>query len=262
MLPRYGNTHTESSSTGLQTTRLREDAGRITRAAAGGTEDYLVIFCGSGATAAVNKLVGILELRRLEMPPEGERPAVSDPYEHHSNELPWHEPVAAVVVIGQDSDGHIDLERPEAALRRYADRPLRIGSFSAASNVTGILTDTNRVARLLHAHGALPFWDYAAAAPYVPIRFSESAPGTNDHKDALVLSRTGSSAARRPPASSSCGANRSGNRAPTTPGGGTVSLVGPLGHRCRTTRSPVRRAAPRPCVTSAPCTSTPTSPPP
>src|SRR6266508_3446761 len=63
VLPRYANTHTESSGTGLQTTRLREDARRLIRDAVGGTDDHVVIFCGSGATAAVNKLVGILELR-------------------------------------------------------------------------------------------------------------------------------------------------------------------------------------------------------
>ena len=86
VLPRYANTHTESSGTGLATTRLREEARRIIRDAVGGTGDDLVIFCGSGATAAVNKLIGILELRipagldqryRLaEAIPEAERPVV------------------------------------------------------------------------------------------------------------------------------------------------------------------------------------------
>src|SRR6516225_9261579 len=63
VLPRYANTHTESSGTGLQTTRLREDARAIVRDAVGGDEQTVVIFTGSGATAAVNKLIGILELR-------------------------------------------------------------------------------------------------------------------------------------------------------------------------------------------------------
>ncbi|SEE07557.1 aminotransferase class V-fold PLP-dependent enzyme [Streptomyces sp. PAN_FS17] len=100
VLPRYGNTHTESSATGLQTTRLREDARRIIRDAVGGTEDDLVIFCGPGATAAVNELVGILELRHPRNPPEAERPVVFvGPYEHHSNELPWRESIGDVVVI-------------------------------------------------------------------------------------------------------------------------------------------------------------------
>ena len=188
VLPRYANTHTESSGTGLATTRLREDARRIIRDAVGGTADDLVIFCGSGATAAVNKLIGILELRipagldeRYGLAgriPEAERPVVFvGPYEHHSNELPWRESIADVVVIGEDADGHIDLADLGRQLDRYARRPLLIGSFSAASNVTGILTDTGAVAALLHAHGALSFWDYAAAGPYLPIRVAASAPG-------------------------------------------------------------------------------------
>jgi hypothetical protein len=109
------------------------------------------------------------------------------PYEHHSNELPWRETIADVVVIAEDADGHIDLADLDHQLTRFAGRPLRIGSFSAASNVTGILTDTGAVARLLHARGALSFWDYAAG-PYVPIRVAASAPGAGDHKDAVFLS--------------------------------------------------------------------------
>jgi len=91
------------------------------------------------------------------------------PFEHHSNELPWRESVADVVVIPQDVDGHIDAAQLERELLRYADRPLRIGSFSAASNVTGIVSDTHAISALLHCHGALSFWDFAAAAPYVDI---------------------------------------------------------------------------------------------
>ncbi|MFF4507388.1 aminotransferase class V-fold PLP-dependent enzyme [Streptomyces sp. NPDC001401] len=232
VLPRYGNTHTESSSTGLQTTRLREDARRMIRDAVGGAEDDLVIFCGSGATSAVNKLLAILELRRPEKPPEAERPVVFvGPYEHHSNELPWRESIADVVVIDEDRDGHIDLDRPEAGLRRYADRPLRIGSFSAASNVTGILTDADRIARLPHAHGALSFWDYATAAPYIPIRVAESEPGTGDHKDAVFLSPQKFGGGPQTPGVLVVRRELVRNQVPTTPGGGTVTFVDPLGHR-------------------------------
>ncbi|WP_329311107.1 aminotransferase class V-fold PLP-dependent enzyme [Streptomyces sp. NBC_01262] len=248
VLPRYANTHTESSSTGLQTTRLREDARRIIRDAVGGTHDDLVIFCGSGATAAVNKLVAILELRRpatappppaigvsparTELRAQGRRPVVFvGPYEHHSNELPWRESIADVVVIDEDADGHVDLAQLEAQLLQYADRPLRIGSFSAASNVTGILTDTDRIARLLHAYGALSFWDYAAAAPYIPIRFAESAPCANDHKDAIFVSPHKFVGGPQTPGVLVVRRELVRNRVPTAPGGGTVSFVGPLGHR-------------------------------
>src|SRR5207344_3468495 len=63
VLPRYANTHTEASGTGLQTTRLREDARRIIHEAVGGDDDTVVIFAGSGSTAAIDKLVGILGIR-------------------------------------------------------------------------------------------------------------------------------------------------------------------------------------------------------
>lgn len=242
VLPRYANTHTESSGTGLQTGRLREDARRIIRVAVGGTADDLVIFCGSGATAAVNKLIGILELRipaglgeryRLSARiPEAERPVVFvGPYEHHSNELPWRESIADVVVIGEDADGHIDLADLEDRLDRYAQRPLLIGSFSAASNVTGILTDTRAVAGLLHSHGALSFWDYAAAGPYVDIRVSASAPGADDHKDAVFLSPHKFPGGPQTPGVLIVRRELVRNLVPTSPGGGTVAFVDPVGHR-------------------------------
>jgi selenocysteine lyase/cysteine desulfurase len=242
VLPRYANTHTDSSGTGLQTGRLREDARRIIRDAVGGTDDDLVIFCGSGATAAVNKLIGILELRipagldgRYDLSakiPEPERPVVFvGPYEHHSNELPWRESIADVVVIGEDADGHIDLADLKHQLDCHADRPLRIGSFSAASNVTGILTDTSAVAALLHSRGALSFWDYAAAGPYVDIRVSASGPGAGDHKDAVFLSPHKFPGGPQTPGVLVVRRELVRNAVPTAPGGGTVAFVDPVGHR-------------------------------
>ena len=242
VLPRYANTHTESSGTGLATGRLREEARQIIHDAIGGTDEHLVIFCGSGATAAVSKLIGILELRLPDGParryrlldqiPPLERPVVFvGPYEHHSNELPWRETIADVVVIGADADGHIDLADLAAQLDRYAARPLRIGSFSAASNVTGILSDADAIAALLHARGALSFWDYAAAGPYVPIRARESAPGAGDHKDAIFLSPHKFIGGPQTPGVLVVRRDLVRNRVPTVPGGGTVAFVDPIGHR-------------------------------
>ena len=242
VLPTYANTHTESSGTGLATGRLREDARRIIREAVGGTDDDLVIFCGSGATAAVNKLISMLEIRLPEgldrrfglsalIPPD-ERPVVFvGPYEHHSNELSWRESIAEVIEIGADADGHIDLADLAEQLGKHAERPLRIGSFSAASNVTGILSDTEAIAALLHAHGALSFWDYAAAAPYVPIRVRESAPGAGDHKDAVFMSPHKFVGGPQSPGVLVVRKELVRNRVPTMPGGGTVAFVGPAGHR-------------------------------
>jgi selenocysteine lyase/cysteine desulfurase len=177
--PYYANSHTVISSTGTLMTELREQARGIVRRSVGASPDDVVLFTGSGATAAVNKLVGVLGLTRpspefsgfdVAHLPAGARPIVLvGPYEHHSNELPWVESLAEVVEVGETARGEIDLEDLERKLEAARGRPLVIGSFSAASNVTGVLSDVHAVARVLHRHGALAFFDYAACAPYVPI---------------------------------------------------------------------------------------------
>jgi selenocysteine lyase/cysteine desulfurase len=227
VLPRYANTHTESSGTGRHTTRLREQARQLIHRAVGATDQELVIFTGSGATGAVAKLVGLLELGAAA----GPRPVVLvGPFEHHSNLLPWRESAAEVVAVGEDGDGHIDLAELEAQLVRHAGRPL-IGSFSAASNVTGILSDTDRIAALLHRHGALSFWDYSAAAPYLPIRVRESRPGAGDHKDAVFFSPHKFIGGPQTPGVLVVRRELVGNPVPTVPGGGTIAFVDPVGHR-------------------------------
>ena len=243
VLPRYANTHTESSGTGLQTTRLREDARAIVHEAVGGDGDTCVIFCGSGATGAVDKLVGILGLRipsalddRYGLSghiPHAERPVVFvGPFEHHSNELPWRESIADVVVIPEDADGHVDLAALEAELDRHAERPLKIGSFSAASNVTGILSNTCAIADLLHRHGALSFWDFAAAAPYVRIEMSPvCAEHPLSYKDAVFLSPHKLVGGPGTPGVLAVRRELLANRVPDVVGGGTVAYVGPSEHR-------------------------------
>lgn len=245
VLPRYANTHTESSGTGLQTTRLREDARRIIRDAVAGqgpAEDIVVIFCGSGSTAAIDKLIGILNLRipadlddRYGLSghiPRDERPVVFiGPFEHHSNELPWRESICDVVTIPEDRDGHIDMAVLEERLVEFAARPLRIGSFSAASNVTGIVSDTHRIADLLHRHGALSFWDFAAAAPYVDIEMNRDCDEHPQcHKDAVFLSPHKFIGGPGTPGVLAVRRELLTNRVPVVPGGGTVAYVNPLEH--------------------------------
>jgi selenocysteine lyase/cysteine desulfurase len=243
VLPRYANTHTESSGTGLQTTRLREDARRVIHDAVGGDEETCVIFCGSGSTGAVDRLIGILGIRipsQLEdrynlteaIPPD-ERPVVFvGPFEHHSNELPWRESIADVVEIREDGDGHVDLALLEAELERHAERPLKIGSFSAASNVTGIFSNTCAIADLLHRHGALSFWDFAAAAPYVEV---EMYPRCSQHalayKDAVFLSPHKLVGGPGTPGVLVVRRELLTNRVPDVVGGGTVAYVNPTEHR-------------------------------
>ncbi|HYN74573.1 MAG TPA: aminotransferase class V-fold PLP-dependent enzyme [Candidatus Limnocylindria bacterium] len=242
VLPRYANTHTESSGTGRQTTRLREDARRIVHRAVNAGDDAVVIFTGSGSTGAIDKLIGVLNLRipadlddrygLSERIPVDQRPVVFiGPFEHHSNELPWRESIADVVVIPEDLDGHIDATRLEDELSRFADRPLKIGSFSAASNVTGIVTDTDHISSLLHAHGALAFWDFAAAAPYVDIDMNpQGSRHPAAHKDAVVLSPHKFIGGPGTPGVLVARRSLLTNRVPDVVGGGTVAYVNPNEH--------------------------------
>lgn len=244
VLPLYANTHTETSSTGLQTTRFREDARRLIRNAVGGSDQDVVIFCGSGATGAINKLVDILNLRLprdldlrhglAALIPADQRPVVFiGPYEHHSNELPWRETIADVVTIAEDPDGRIDQAQLARELELYAARPLKIGSFSAASNVTGIVSDTAGISTLLHANGALALWDFAAAAPYVQIEMNLRGDGEAGHlayKDAVFISPHKFVGGPGTPGVLVVKRRLLTNTVPTVPGGGTVSYVGPVGH--------------------------------
>ena len=236
VLPFYANTHTESSGTGLRTTRLREQARQLIGGAVGAGDEHAVIFTGSGSTGAIDKLMRVLGLHipseldgRLGLAtalPSRRRPVVFiGPYEHHSNELPWRESVADVVRIGEDAAGRIDTAALRRELMRHAGRPLRIGSFSAASNVTGVVSDTDAISELLHSHGALACWDYAAAGPHVEIAMRARPGRPLSYKDAVFLSPHKFVGGPGTPGLLVVRRELVGNRVPTVPGGGTISYV-------------------------------------
>ena len=137
------------------------------------------------------------------------------------------------MTISEDADGRIDLRCSSA---RSGDRRTgrsAIGSFSAASNVTGILSDTRAISILLHRHGALSFWDFAAAAPYVDIDMAPHRPGPDaelDYKDAIVLSPHKFIGGPGTPGVLVARRELFRNRVPASPGGGTVVYVNPLEH--------------------------------
>jgi selenocysteine lyase/cysteine desulfurase len=132
-----------------------------------------------------------------------------------------------VVEIEESSAGGPDLHALGAALRQPAD--LVICAFSAASNVTGIVTCVPTVTRMAKAAGARMVWDYAGAGPYLPIAMSpngENGAGidavtVSPHKFIGGPGASGVLIVRR----DAVVATR-----PTWPGGGTVKYVSPTGH--------------------------------
>lgn len=221
VLPFYANSHTEASFCGMTMTRMREDARATIGRLLSADKQCHVVFTGSGATSGINRIVNLLCLRdRVQA---GERIVViCGPYEHHSNILPWRETGAEVVEVAEAAGGGVDMDDLARALERARGAALVVGTFSAASNVTGLLTDTDAVTGALKAAGALAIWDYAGGGPYLPMSM--------EGKDAIVFSPH--KFAGGPGASGVlCLRETVGCRAtPTLPGGGTVSFVSPTRH--------------------------------
>ncbi len=226
VLPFYANSHTEASHCGETMTRMRTEARAVIAELTRAGPDCHVIFTGSGATSGLNRIVGLLDVAARVR--AGERVEVLiGPYEHHSNILPWRESGATVTEVPEAPDGGVDCDALQELLLERRGADLMIGSFSAASNVTGILTDPDPVTRLLKAQGAFAIWDYAGGGPYLPM---DMQPSGNCARDAIVFS------AHKFPG----GPGASGvmivrdtilsRQTPTLPGGGTVSFVSPWRH--------------------------------
>ncbi len=244
-LPFMANTHTEATYTGKRMTRLCKQAARRIASYTGAGEDDAVIFTEYGCTGAVNKMIRVLGLRlpdQLEETfalsshvPDEARPVVfTSLMEHHSNDLAWRETIGDTVYVGFDADGRISLEDLETKLRDHAGRPFKIGSFSAGSNITGITSDTYEIAKILHRHGALAFFDYAAAGPYVDIDMNPQRPGDPEahlaSKDGVFLSPHKFPGGPRTPGILVAKKALFTNKVPTVPGGGTVLYTTPWSH--------------------------------
>ncbi len=257
LLAIYANTHTEDDSTGRTMTQLLHQAEQSIKTLVNAGEHGRVIACGSGATGAILKMqqiVGValppvtrVNIEHLLQHYLGAAPAKDfwdycdthqpvvfvGPYEHHSNEVSWRESLATVVEVRLDRRGGIDLEHLEQLLisPKYRNRP-RIGSFSAASNVTGIRTPVAEIAALLHRYDALAFFDYAACAPYVDIDMNPASDsGGETSLDAVFVSAH--KFLGGPGASGVLVFNQRcyhKNLPPTVAGGGTVDFVGPNSH--------------------------------
>jgi len=211
----YANTHTEDDITGRSMSQLLHEAEEAIKDSVNAGPDGRIIACGTGATGAIDKLQQILGVtlapatrKNLAEILDQEQAGVSSelfgdmllekqpvvfigPYEHHSNEISWRQSLATTIEVRLDATGNIDLTHLEELLQdpRFENRQ-RIGSFSAASNVTGIRSDVHKIASLLHKYGAIVCFDFAACAPYVDIDMNPAAKNAGDDPsiDAIFIS--------------------------------------------------------------------------
>jgi len=199
ILQYYANSHTVDDFTGKTMTNLLHEAEMIVKDAVNAGPKGKIIFTESGCTGAIVKLQQILGVywppatkkrvssfldsckdnhpepmaccNALTKYMDDHKPIVFiGPYEHHSNELMWRMTLCEVIEIPLNDESNLDLIALENAVSdpKYADRP-KIGSFSAASNVSGLRTDVYEVARILHKHDSIACFDFAACAPYIDI---------------------------------------------------------------------------------------------
>jgi selenocysteine lyase/cysteine desulfurase len=164
--PLVGNTHSESSATGIAMTSAYHQAQKIIKKHVNADENDVLLFTGAGMTSAIAKLQRILglkipeqaknycsfargELYKCKREYDSNLPVVFVTHiEHHSNHTSWLETIADVVVLEPDRDLKVNPDALRKEIKKYLHRPLLLGSFSACSNVTGY---------------------FAASAPYVDI---------------------------------------------------------------------------------------------
>jgi selenocysteine lyase/cysteine desulfurase len=232
--PYVANTHTETTLTGTTMTLAYHDAQKIIKKHVNANENDVILCGGGGMTTMINKFQRLLGVRmpdkwkeRADVN-EQEKPLVMITHmEHHSNQTTWSECEVTVEVIPPDADGLPCLGAMEGILKKYQDRAVKIGSFTACSNVTGIKTPFYEMSEIMHRHGGLCFVDFAASAPYVDMDMHPENP--LQKLDAIFIS----------PHKFLGGPGSIGvlifdktlytNRVPDQPGGGTVSWTNPWG---------------------------------
>ncbi len=188
-LKTYANTHSESASNALKTQKRYEKARQSLKDLLGLDERFYLISAGCGATGAIKKFQ---EIMGLYLPPMsanrlGEESlkganlplVIVSPYEHHSNEVSLREGLCEVVRIPLSKSGEINFGRLDQLLKINSKREI-IGCFSAASNVTGIISDYKKIYVMMKRYGATVAFDAAS--------FSSHDNLDADYFDALFLS--------------------------------------------------------------------------
>lgn len=234
--PFVANTHTETIVTGTRMTHAYRRAHALIKQHVNAGPEDVILTPGFGMTAAINKFQRILGLRLPEQLapfmslPDRYRPVVFVTHmEHHSNHTSWLETIADVECIEPDELGAVNPNSLRALLDEYGDRTLKIGAFTACSNVTGVRPPVHELAKIMHEHGGLCFVDYAASAPYAKIDMHP--PDPLEKLDAVFFSPHKFLGG---PGSSGVlifDSNLYRRQVPDQPGGGTVDWTNPWGGR-------------------------------
>ncbi len=191
--PFVGNTHSETSETGILMTRAYQHSHQLIKKYCHAGPNDVIITAGSGMTTVINKFQRILGLKycgkisHRNCLGERNRPVVFITHmEHHSNHTSWYETNADVVIVEPGPNLEVLPANLRKELEKYRDRPFKIGSFTACSNVTGVRTPYYELATIMHEFGGVCFIDFAASAPYDEIDMHPANP--MEKLDAILFS--------------------------------------------------------------------------
>ena len=237
ILPFLANTHTETTVTGKCMSRAYEEAREIIKEHVHANSGDVLILCGSGMTAAVNKLQRILGLRIpekvcdyfgkdcLQLDEESKPVVFVTHMEHHSNQISWLETISTVEIIQPDENGQVDLDHFKILLNLYKNRKIKIAAVTACSNVTGIQTPYHEIAKLIHEYNGWCFVDFACSAPYADINMHPKEKGGD--LDAIYFSAHKFLGGPGTPGILIFNGKLYKNEIPDQPGGGTVVYSNP-----------------------------------
>jgi selenocysteine lyase/cysteine desulfurase len=239
IMPFVGNTHTETTVTGTFMSKAYEQSKSVIKQPVHAGNEDVLLFCGSGMTAAVNKLQRILGLRipermmdyikkgslLLEWDDDSKPIVFVTHMEHHSNHISWLETIATVEIIQGDQNGNVDLAHFRYLLEQFKHRKNKIAAITACSNVTGIETPYHQIAKIIHEHDGFCFVDFACSAPYVKIDMHPGEAGT--HLDAIYFSPHKFLGGPGTPGVLIFNKKLYNNTVPDQPGGGTIIYSNP-----------------------------------
>ncbi|PID83656.1 aminotransferase [Candidatus Campbellbacteria bacterium] len=172
VLKTYANTHSKVSHNSEITSEYYAQAHKDLKKTLGLTDEFVVLPAGSGTTGAIKKFQ---EIVGLYIPPATkkrfgevkEKPLVLiGPFEHHSNEISYRESFCDVIRIPLNSEKEIDLKYLAQVLEENKKRSEIYGSFSVASNITGLLNPLEKISKLLRKYNAVVAFDSASFSAY------------------------------------------------------------------------------------------------
>lgn len=175
VLQTYANTHSNSNSNAILTAKYYDDARANLKNYLELDDSFCLLPSGTGASGAIKKfqeLIGIYippkTKQRYKIDATNKPLVIIGPFEHHSNEISFREALCDIIRIPLSKEGYTDLAVLKSTLEKFKYREI-IGSFSVASNVTGIFNPIEKISKLIKEYGGILALDGATISGYMNV---------------------------------------------------------------------------------------------